>query len=427
MMKAQQESPRLKKARQPRSSGLLGPLSEREFLARHWQRQPLLVRQALPGFSGIADRDTLFRLANRDDVESRLVQKRGARWSLVHGPIGAAQLRRMPVRDWTLLVQGVNHHVPAADRLLRSFGFIPHARLDDIMVSYAAPGGGVGPHLDSYDVFLLQSGGSRVWRIGRPRTEAERECIPGAPLKVLKHFSPEAEYLLEPGDMLYLPPGWAHDGVALEAGMTCSVGFRAPARRELVAEFLTRFAERIEIDGLYGDAGLKPPRHAAEVPAGMIRATQDLLARTRFSRSAIADFLGEYLSEPKAQIVFDPPPRSLGARAFAQAVRRHGARLDPRSIMLFQSGRFYLNGECAIPARGAMAMLKRLAGERSLPPSRFGDSATELLHGWYLAGWLQCGQNPPGERPQSARASSTAGKQPAVRKNKGRTRSSSQR
>jgi 50S ribosomal protein L16 3-hydroxylase len=393
-VKTQHEETPPSHAADRRRHGLLGKVGVQGFLSRYWQKRPLLVRSAIPGFEGIADRDALFRLAGRDDVESRLVQKRRERWSLVHGPISASQLRRMPVRNWTLLVQGVNHHVPAADRLLRSFSFIPYARLDDIMVSYAAPGGGVGPHLDSYDVFLLQSGGARIWRIGRPRSAAGRELVPGAPLKQLKHFTPEAEYLLEPGDMLYLPPGWAHDGVALEAGMTCSVGFRAPSRRELVAEFLTRFAERLDIDGLYGDPGLKRTRHPAEVPAEMIRATEDLLARTRFSRAAVADFLGEYLSEPKAQVIFDPPQRALPLEAFARTIRRVGVRLDPRSILLFQAGHFYLNGERTDPTRGTRATLLHLAGERSLPASPFSDGVAALLHGWYLAGWLHTGQNP---------------------------------
>lgn len=425
-MKTQQARPIIDAARQGHH-GLLGGLNAREFLSRYWQKRPLLVRRALPGFEGIADRDALFRLAGRDDVESRLVQKRRGRWSLVHGPFRAAQLRRMPVRDWTLLVQGVNHHVAAADRLLRSFAFIPHARLDDVMVSYAVPGGGVGPHLDSYDVFLLQSGGSRTWRIGRPRTNAERELVQGAPLKLLKHFSPEAEYLLEPGDMLYLPPGWAHDGVALEAGMTCSVGFRAPARRELVSEFLTRFAERIELDGLYGDAGLKPQRHPGEVPADMIRLTQELLARTRFTRSAVADFLGEYLSEPKAQVVFDPPARPLPPGAFARAIRAKGLRLDPRSLFLFRSGLFYVNGERAAPHRSLHATLKRLADQRSLPPTPLGQGTCALLHDWYLAGWLHTGQNGDEDNAKRLPASRIAGNSRTVRNPSTRVRRSRSR
>lgn len=376
--------------------GLLGGLTAREFLARFWQKRPLLVRQAVPGFSGVTDRAGLFRLAAREAVESRLVRRVGARWSLLHGPLSAGQLRRMPARNWTLLVQGVNLHLAAADRLLRRFDFIPHARLDDLMVSHAAPGGGVGPHLDSYDVFLLQASGSRVWRIARPRGTTARALVEGAPLKILRCFEPEDEYLLEPGDMLYLPPGWAHEGIALDAGITCSVGFRAPSRRELVAEFLQRYAERVDargaMAGLYADPGLRPQRHAAQVPASMLAQTHRLLSRLRFTRARVAGFLGEYLSEPKATVVFDPPRRPLPPGRFAERIGRAGVRLDLRTIMLVDGNSAYVNGERVTPAVSVMKALRTLADTRSLAPRRNGAGLRELLYAWYAAGWLHPGQ-----------------------------------
>ncbi|MEO5700409.1 MAG: cupin domain-containing protein, partial [Casimicrobiaceae bacterium] len=192
---------------------LLGGISAAAFLRRHWQKAAHLARAAIPGFAGVLDRDALFALAARDDVESRLVQRTGARWSLAHGPFAVRTLRALPARNWTLLVQGVNLHVPAADALLRRFRFVPYARLDDLMVSYAAPGGGVGPHVDAYDVFLLQGFGRRRWRYGRQDDQAFR---PGLPLRVLRRFKPTEDAILAPGDMLYLPPAYAHDGVALE-------------------------------------------------------------------------------------------------------------------------------------------------------------------------------------------------------------------
>jgi 50S ribosomal protein L16 3-hydroxylase len=373
--------------------GLLGTLGVRAFLDRHWQKRPLLVRQAIPGFAGVAGRDELFRLAADASVESRLVQRRSGRWSLAHGPLSATKLRRLPARDWTLLVQGVNLHLPAADRLLRRFDFIPHARLDDLMVSYAAPGGGVGPHLDSYDVFLLQAGGSRVWRIGRPRSEAARALVAGAPLKLLRRFDPEQEFLLEPGDMLYLPPGWAHDGVALDASMTCSVGFRAPSRQELVAEFLQRHAERIDLPGLYADPGLRPQRHAAQIPAALIAATQALLSQLRFSRADVSVFLGEYLSEPKARVVFDRPARAMSRQRFAQATAKAGLRLDARSLMLLDARNVFINGERVTPPRAALHSLRLLADARTLAPGATGAAVLDLLYPWYLSGWLHAGRD----------------------------------
>ena len=205
---------------------LLGGLSAREFLRRHWQKAPLLVRGAVPDMGGPPGRRELFSLAQRADIESRLVARRAGRWSVRHGPIPRAHLARLPGRDWTLLVNGVNLHCRRAERLLRRFAFVPQARLDDVMVSFAAPGGGVGAHCDSYDVFLLQDSGRRIWRLERPRSFAP---VPGAPLQLIGDFRPDEEYLLEPGDLLYLPPGWGHEGVALSASRTWSI--RSEERR----------------------------------------------------------------------------------------------------------------------------------------------------------------------------------------------------
>jgi len=214
---------------------LLGGLSPKEFLQRHWQKRPLLVRRALPGFRGVIAKRPLFALASSDEVESRLVERRGAHWRVTHGPISQDRFKQTRARDWTLLVNGVNQHAAPAEQLLRRFAFLPQARLDDVMVSYAAPGGGVGPHVDSYDVFLVQGAGRRLWRIERARRFS---LVERAPLKLIEDFSPQEEYLLEPGDLLYLPPGWGHDGIALGECFTCSVGFRAPRGAELGAAFL---------------------------------------------------------------------------------------------------------------------------------------------------------------------------------------------
>src|SRR5436190_12669774 len=202
---------------------LLGGLSPQAFMRRHWQKRPLLIRQALPDVAAPLSRAELFALAAAEGVESRLIRQRGAGWTLRHGPFTRRQLPSLTQPGWTLLVQGVDLHVDAAHQLLSRFRFVPDARLDDLMVSFATDGGGVGPHFDSYDVFLLQVQGRRRWRIGRQKDLALRE---GAPLKILAAFEPEEEHVLEPGDMLYLPPLWAHDGEALGECQTYSIGFR---------------------------------------------------------------------------------------------------------------------------------------------------------------------------------------------------------
>src|SRR6185503_10079030 len=230
---------------------LLGGLTPRAFLARYWQKRPLFVRCAIaaPDF---VDQRALTALARRDDVESRIVQRRGARRETAHGPFGKVSPGRS---NWTILVNGVNHHVPAADALLRRFAFVPQARLDDVMVSYATPGGGVGPHVDSYDVFLIQGSGRRRWTVGG------------------------RSFVAEPGDLLYLPPGREHDGVALEPCTTYSIGFRAPRGAELGAAFLDWLHERGLPDARYRDPGLRPATKPARIPAGMLQFASRFLSR----------------------------------------------------------------------------------------------------------------------------------------------------
>jgi len=207
---------------------LLGGLSPATFMRRYWQKKPLLIRQAIPGFSPLLDRAALFDLSGREEVESRLIVHSEKGWQLKHGPFGRRQLPALSRPRWTLLVQGVDLHVNAVHELMQRFRFVPDARLDDLMISWASDGGGVGPHFDSYDVFLLQAQGQRRWRIGRQK---DLSLQPDVPLKILSNFEPEEEHVLNPGDMLYLPPKWAHDGVAVGGDcMTYSVGFRVPQR-----------------------------------------------------------------------------------------------------------------------------------------------------------------------------------------------------
>src|SRR5688572_6995965 len=211
-------------------------------MRRFWQRKPLLVRGAFAAFADPLTPREVMELAARDEVPSRLVQGRGRRWSMEHGPIAPARAKRLPRRDWTVLVQDTQLASRECERLLAQFDFIPHARVDDLMVSYAMPGGGVGPHVDSYDVFLLQGTGRRRWQIS---TQRDTRFIPGLPLRILERFEPEEEWVLEPGDMLYLPPGVAHHGVAETECLTWSIGLRAPAARELAAGFLDDLHERL--------------------------------------------------------------------------------------------------------------------------------------------------------------------------------------
>ena len=371
----------------PPQRTLLGGRSTRTFLADHWQKRPLVVRGAWPRFADPVSVSDLFRLAARADCESRLVIRDGGRWQLEHGPLRPGRARRLPARRWTLLVQGLNHFVPAADLLLRAFRFVPYARLDDVMVSYAAPGGGVGPHFDSYDVFLLQGRGRRRWRIAGRR---DLELDARSPLKVLRRFHPEEEWVLEPGDMLYLPPGVAHEGTALEPCLTYSIGFRAPATRELAVGFLAFLEDRLDPgERRYADPDLRPARRPAALDDALIERCAAMLAAVKWTRGDIEAFIGTYLSEPKPHVRFFPPARPLARRAFERAATRDGIRLAGASGMLFRRGAVYLNGERIAASGPTRRVLERLADERALRPgTSVTPTAAALLYTWYRAGWI---------------------------------------
>jgi 50S ribosomal protein L16 3-hydroxylase len=373
----------------PRPLRALGKLPVDAFMRRYWQKRPLLVRQAIPAFASPVTRERLFALAARDDVESRLVTAFGGRWRLAHGPFAARSLPSLRRRGWTLLVHGVNLHDAAADELLARFRFLPDARLDDLMASYATDGGGVGPHVDSYDVFLVQAHGRRRWRIGRQR---DVRLVAGLPLKILADFRPTHEWILEPGDLLYLPPGVAHEGVALGDCITCSIGFRSPDWQELVEPWFATLAERARVGGRYRDPNARPTRRPGRLPPALRDAALGALGRIRATRRDASRALLVHLSEPKPHVVFERPARPLGRARFAHAARRSGLRLDARTRLLYDGADAAINGELfAFADRRAAVLLRALADRRALD----GDSLRALdapllalLHEWYVAGWL---------------------------------------
>jgi 50S ribosomal protein L16 3-hydroxylase len=367
---------------------LLGGRSVSAFLRGFWQKEALAIRGAIPCFAGIFTARELFALAARDDVESRLVVRRGARWSFEHGPFRATDLRALPARDWTLLVQGVNLHSAAADRLLRRFSFLPYARLDDLMVSYAVPGGGVGPHFDSYDVFLLQGSGRRRWRYGRQEDLALKS---GLPVKILQRFRPEHDRVFAPGDLLYLPPHYAHDGVAVDTCTTYSIGFRAAGATELATAFLDFLRDELTLEGRYADPDLERSREPARIPAAMRRRYARMLSGIRWDERTVARFVGTWLSEPKPTVFFEPPPTPRSRSAFLLRATRTGLHLDVRTQLLYDNARLYVNGESVPWPDADVAGLQRLANERAIDPSTAGAlpaAAVDLLHDWYRHGFL---------------------------------------
>jgi 50S ribosomal protein L16 3-hydroxylase len=270
--------------------------------------------------------------------------------------------------------------------LLRHFAFIPHARLDDLMVSYAQKGGGVGPHFDSYDVFLLQGAGHRRWQIS---AQADRSLIEGAPLRILRDFKVEQEWVLEPGDMLYLPPHYAHNGIAEDDCMTYSIGFRAPAYQELAEQFLVYLQDRIAVDGMYADPDLKTQKHPSEISAAMLQQAEQAIKQVRWDKEDIANFLGCYLSEPKPHIFFDAPERPLSMAKFRLAIKKHGVKLALQSQMLCHAGWIFMNGEEHQVRERDYLLLRTLADERELVLCNdCSAELIELLYQWYLDGYI---------------------------------------
>jgi 50S ribosomal protein L16 3-hydroxylase len=367
---------------------LLGNISATQFMRTYWHKKPLLVRQAIPSFQPVLGRAELLNLAGQDGVEARLVQQLGdGQWSLMHGPLARRRLPRLDQSGWTVLVQGVDLHVQAAHELLQQFRFVPDARLDDLMISFATNQGGVGPHFDNYDVFLLQAHGQRRWRIGRQKNLSLQ---PDVPLKILTHFEPEEEYLLEPGDMLYLPPKWAHDGIAEGECMTYSIGFRSPKQDELAREILLRLSDPCDEstpEVVYQDPKQPAVAHPAEIPMPLLHFAREALEKALAEPLALERALGEAMSDPKPNVWFEP--------AQDCGLIEH-VRLNQRTRMLYDTHHIFINGESYLADGHDAQLMRQLADTRQLAAHKvqqLSDDALELLSSWVDAGWAHSSTN----------------------------------
>lgn len=363
----------------------LGDITLTRFLREYWQRRPLLVRQALPGFVSPLTPDELAGLALEAEVESRIVLEQGRRgaWEVRNGPFSAREFARLPATHWTLLVQAADQWVPEVRALREAFAFLPAWRFDDIMVSYAPDKGGVGPHFDYYDVFLLQGMGTRRWRIGT-MCDADSRCREDTRLRILEDFETREEYVLEPGDLLYLPPGIAHWGIAEGECMTYSVGFRAPSHAEILTELGTAAAARLGDHERYCDPPSAARADPGEIPERALAQLQQLLRRVAADRALLRDWLGRYMTERKYP-EFSIAPETAPAPDWAQCLR-DGAVIERHAASRFAwsaaaGGRLYVDGEAHACDPGFARVLAsaRVLDWRRLGPLLRRQSRRDLL------------------------------------------------
>lgn len=383
---------------------LLGGLTPRQFMSEYWQQRPLLIRQAIPGYKPHLSPADIRKLVKREEVESRMIWHDDSGWNMDKGPFKKLPSARKP--GWTVLAQSVDLHDDGMAELMRQFRFISDARLDDVMISVATKGGGVGPHFDSYDVFLLQGAGTRRWRIS---SQSDLELIPGLPCKILQRFEAEQEFLLEPGDMLYLPPHVAHDGIAETHNcMTISIGFRAPSLGALAYGMLHAVSDQLManlgnedgiyakpvipgpvLDETYKDPGTPATQTPAELPDALIDATVSAARKLKFGRKVARRFLGQWLTELPDNAYFVPGDDVLPDHEPIPTVGR--LVLDRCTRMMYRGKELYINGEVA-PVKASRRM-RTLADERSLACSpalreKLKPREEAALRDWIAEGWL---------------------------------------
>ncbi len=303
----------------------LGKLTEQQFLSDYWHKKPILIRQAFPGFSTPISPDELAGLACEEDVEARLIlEKDGpAPWTLEHGPFAEDRFANLPETHWTLLVQEANRYVPELCLLRDAFNFIPHWRSDDVMVSYAPVHGSVGPHVDQYDVFLLQGLGRRRWMIN-PQQVAADNLLANTDLKIMQDFQTSEEWILEPGDMLYLPPGVAHYGIALDECMTFSIGFRAPSHAELLSGFIDDHVAELDDSLRYADGDLQLQKNPGEITPQSLLQIRTILQQAVSDNSRINRWFGRYITEPRHGELTQERDRTLQATEFRTQLEQAG-------------------------------------------------------------------------------------------------------
>lgn len=360
---------------------LWSTITPETFLRDYWQKKPLLIRQAFPdfqtadGLNHFLDANELAGLACEEGVESRIIVENGLApdytpWQVLNGPVKANVFEKLPETHWTLLVQDVEKHIPELADILDEFRFIPSWRMDDLMVSYATDGGSVGAHVDAYDVFLLQAQGQRRWQVAKQFNPAYKEDVE---LRILQEFLPEDERVLEPGDMLYLPPEVAHHGIAVGDCITWSIGFRAPSYADIVNDYSDHLLQQLDEQQRYADSDLTVAAHPAEISndalAKIQQLQQQLFATTP---ETILHWWGGLVTSPKPWLQCDAPDKPYTEESLLKALAQTDQLLrDPRAIMAFYAdgttARLFVNGETTEVTADLVELIQMLTNRRVIP------------------------------------------------------------
>jgi len=289
------------------SSTPLGAITPEQFIKDYWQKKPLVIKQGFKNFISPISAEELAGLACEEEVHSRIVIEKGGDepWQLINGPMDDEVFSALPETHWTLLVNDVEKHLPQLASIVDAFRFIPEWRMDDLMISFAPEGGSVGPHLDQYDVFILQAQGQRRWQINT-RPIAEDNQIPDIALRIQKNFIAEQEWLLEPGDIIYIPPGVTHYGVAMNNCLSFSIGFRAPTHSEMLTSFVDFISQDLAPDKTYKDHKLKVQTDANQITENALDNVREIFKEyLNPNHPALAQWFGRFVSDTKTDLVFE--------------------------------------------------------------------------------------------------------------------------
>ncbi len=348
-----------------RKTHILGKTSVDDFLKNYWQKKPLLIKNAIPNFVSPITESDLFIIAQNEEAVSRLIEHKQGIWQVKYGPFKKSDLPKKTNIPWTILVQNINHYFPFAESFLNLFKFIPYARLDDLMISYATKKGSVGPHFDSYDVFLFQAQGAREWKISdQKKFTLDKQSS----IKIITNFKSKNSWVLKPGDMLYLPPNIGHWGISQSDDcVTYSIGFRAPGTFEIQSKFLDFIQDHLitNENEIYKDPNLTPQKNPAEISSNMTKAMRNIVDRLRWDKSSINHFIGQLLSEPIENSIFETR-KPLSLKAFEKSIVHKTLRLNSKTRMLFIKNNFYINGEFIKIDKKYTSFLKQLANDREI-------------------------------------------------------------